>query len=51
MKNKIKGGATELEGQATGNKREELKGKVQRAAGQVEQSIKSVAYDVEHAKK
>lgn len=51
MKNKIKGTVTQLKGKATGNKREEFKGKVQKAAGNLEQSIKSLAYDVEHPKK
>lgn len=51
MKNKIKGTATELKGKATGSKRDELKGKVQKAAGNLEQSLKSLAYDVEHPKK
>jgi uncharacterized protein YjbJ (UPF0337 family) len=50
MKNKIKGRVTELKGKATGNKREQLKGKVQKAAGAVEQTLKSLAYDVEHPK-
>jgi uncharacterized protein YjbJ (UPF0337 family) len=51
MKNKIKGTVTELKGKATGSKRTELKGKLQKAAGSLEQGIKSVAYDAEHAKK
>jgi uncharacterized protein YjbJ (UPF0337 family) len=50
MKNKIKGSVTELKGKVSGNKREELKGKVQKAAGNVEQSLKSLAYDAEHPK-
>jgi len=51
MKNKIKGTATELKGKVTGNKREELKGKVQKGVGNVEQTLKSLAYDAEHPKK
>jgi uncharacterized protein YjbJ (UPF0337 family) len=51
MKNKIKGTVNELKGKATGSKRTELKGKLQKAAGNVEQSLKSLAYDAEHKKK
>ena len=50
VKNKIKGSMTELKGKAMGNKREEFKGRAQKAAGDVEQRVKSVAYDVEHPK-
>jgi uncharacterized protein YjbJ (UPF0337 family) len=51
VKNKVIGKATELKGKATGNKRDELKGKAQKLVGDMEQTVKSLAYDAEHRKR
>ncbi len=51
MKNRVKGKATELKGKATGNKGDELQGKAHKLLVEVEQTVKSLAYDAEHRKR
>ena len=48
MKDKLKGKAEELKGKATGDRVEEMKGKGRQTVGEIKQTGKAAAYDVEH---
>jgi uncharacterized protein YjbJ (UPF0337 family) len=51
MKDKVRGKTEEIKGKVTGDKPLELKGKARQKAGQVKETAKAVAYDIEHSRK
>lgn len=51
MKDKVRGKTEEIKGKASGDRKLELKGKARQKVGSVKEAAKSIAYDVEHARK
>ena len=51
MKDKVRGKTEEIKGQVSGDRKLELKGKARQKVGSVKEAAKSIAYDVEHARK
>lgn len=51
MQDRMRGKGEEIKGKVTGDKGLEAKGKVRQKVGEVKESAKAIAYDVEHSRK